>query len=387
MKRIRSIILSLALINLMLNLCGCANVSRLEEQAIISAIGIDVGENARFSVTVCVFQSMGAGSANPIDPSKSNTVTAHAEADTINDAMNELRLILGRQVNTGHTKYIILGSELIKKPLGDALGYFIANEQTYLGTPLLTTNKKAKDILKVQLLNDVETAIAVENIIDTAIQNGSALKTDLLMAANALTEKSPLALPIITVKQPPEAEEKNSDSSGSQSSSDSSGSEASEEPKILFEGTAVSDTQGSFFKLSKEQTLGLSFLTGSLDFYEMPVFIGKDSYSVSVSLVNHTKNLQIRDGSFVLCFEVECMVRIIESSQADVKFEKVTDEVQRLLNEVCTKAIYRLKEYRYGDIIGVKKQAMSLYPFGEINYDNIFTGCEVVVNVNVHSDR
>ena len=380
MKRLSVfILLSAVLCSLLLS--GCANVSRLEEQAIISAIGIDKGKDARFLVTVSVFQSMGAGSANPIDPSKSNTVNAHAEADSINDAMNELRLILGRQVNTGHTKYIILGSDILDSSLDDALRYFIANEQTYLGTPILTTDKKASDILKVQLLNDVETAIAVESILDTAIQNGSAVKSDLLMAANALSDSESLALPIITVKEPPKQE-----SSSSQQEQEA-GSEASEEPRILFEGTVVSNMKGEHFRLDKEQTLALSFLTGSLDTYEFSIQTDDVKYSVQANFPGHTQSLDVKNGEFVLTFSIECMVRILESSELSPDYELVIDKTRKRIEKICDSTFSRLQNYSYGDILRVRKQALSRFPFLKTDYDNIFTRCRVVVNVNVHSDR
>lgn len=381
MKRLKAFFL-LTLVFLSAALCGCANVSRLEEQAIISAIGIDKGEKARFRVTVSVFQSMGAGSANPIDPSKPNTVTAHAEADSVNDAMNELRLILGRQVNTGHTKYIILGSEIIDSPLDDALRYFIANEQTYLGTPILTTDKKASDVLKVQLLNDVETAIAVENIIDTAIENGSAVKADLLMAANSLTDGNSLALPVITVKKPPEKQD-----SASSEQSQQAGSEAAEEPRILLEGTLVSDMKGNSFKLTKEETLGLCFLTKSLDSYEFSQEQNGAKYSVQVDILSCTQNLHVKNSQPELCFTVDCMARILETSELSPDYGAVTKTAQERIEKVCRQVVSRLREHSYGDILRVRKQALSQFPFLKTSYDNIFTDSTLVVNVNVHSDR
>ena len=124
MKRLHATLISLMILICCFSLSSCTEVARLETQAIISAIGIDKGENERFKVTAQVFQSMGSGSASPIDPSKSNTAVIFAEADTVSEAMDKIEQSLGRQINTGHTKYIVIGRELLSYPLGDILGSF-----------------------------------------------------------------------------------------------------------------------------------------------------------------------------------------------------------------------------------------------------------------------
>lgn len=377
-KRLMSVCTVLAIAA---TLCSCSAVSKLENQAIVSAVGIDKGEKGKYKVTVQVFQSMGAGSASPIDPSKTNTVLASCEAQSLDGAMQELNTILGRWVNTGHTKYIILGRELLSEPIGDALGYFIASEQTYLGTPVLTTDKKAEDVLKVQLMNDVETAIAVQNIIDINKESGKALSTDLLTCANAITDKAPIALPILTVGKPPKGE------NSSESSDEEPQSEATEEQKLLFKGTAVVKDGMPIIELNEKETLGVSWLLGTAETLSLPIKTEKGHYKATMTLTKQTRELVRDGGKYKLTFFVEGAIRITESSQPDVEYKKVKDSAEKELAEICKLCIAALREKGGYDILGIKKLAVAMFPFTEDNYDNIFTDCEVVVNVNLHSDR
>ncbi len=381
MRIIKRLLAVCAVFAITATLCSCSAVSRLEEQAIVSAVGIDRGEKEKYKVTVQVFQSMGAGSASPIDPSKTNTILASCEAQSIDGAMQELKTILGRQVNTGHTKYIVLGRELLSEQTGDALGYFIASEQTYLGTPVLTTDKKAEDILKVQLVNDIETAIAVQNIIDTAVDNGKAVRTDLLTCANAITDKMPIALPILTATKPPEGEK-----SGGESDSQSQ-SEATEEQKLLFRGTAVIKDGMPIIELNEKETLGVAWLMGTADTLSLPIKTDNGQYTVALTLAKQTRELVRDGGKYTLTFFIEGAVRITESSQSDVDYDVAKKSAERELTKICGYGITALRENGNYDILGIKKLALAMFPFGKINYDNIFTDCEVVVNVNLHSDR
>ena len=381
MKRLHATLISLMILICCFSLSSCTEVVRLETQAIISAVGIDKGENERFKVTAQVFQSMGSGSASPIDPSKSNTAVIFAEADTVSEAMGKIEQSLGRQINTGHTKYIVIGRELLSYPLGDILGSFIADEQTYLGTAVLTAENTAEEIMKVQLLNDVETAVAVQNIIETATENGTALETDLLSAANSIIDKSVLPLPVISVEKSKKPSQKQgSDDSGSSG-------EAQPEPKFVFKGTRLLQEGKVVLVADERLTEGLCWLEGSIDTTKKSIKTDDADYTVSLSLSRHKLSLtRDKKGEYNLMLYLEVSMRIIESSRTDVDYNAAAEKSAELIKMLCYDTLEALDRADNCDFLRLEKLCLSQYPFTENLYDNILIDEPCVVSVNIHSD-
>lgn len=381
MKRLHATLISLMMLICCFSLSSCTEVARLETQAIISAVGIDKGENERFKVTAQVFQSMGSGSASPIDPSKSNTAVVFAEADTVSEAMGKIEQSLGRQINTGHTKYIVIGRELLSYPLGDILGSFIADEQTYLGMAVLTAEDTAEEIMKVQLLNDVETAVAVQNIIETATENGTALETDLLSAANSIIDKSVLPLPVISVEKSKKPSQKqDSDSSGSSG-------EAQPEPKFVFKGTRLLQEGEVVLVANERLTEGLCWLEGSIDTTKKSIKTADADYTVSLSLSRSKLSLtRDKNGEYNLMLYLEVSMRIIESSRTDVDYNAAAEKSEELIKTLCYDTLEALDRADNCDFLRLEKLCLSQYPFTENLYDNILIDEPCVVSVNIHSD-
>ncbi len=381
MRRLTAIFISLMAMICCIFLSSCSSVVRLENQAIISALGIDKGESARYRVTVQVFQSMGSGSASPIDPSKPNTAITYAEADTIGEAIDKIELYLGRQVNTGHTKYIVIGSELLSYPLSDTLGAFIADEQTYLGTSVLSAENTAREIMELQLLNDVETAVAIQSIIEGAYKSGAALESDLLSVANSIIDKSVLPLPIISAKK-----DKSQDSKQGSDDSGSSG-KVQEEPKLIFKGVRLIRDGHIILTADEQMTEGLCWLEGSIDSVKKVIETKDARYAVSLTLTGHELTLRrIKEDDYSLTLNLEISMRIIESSQTDVDYKEASQKSEELIGALCYDTLSALREAQNCDFMRLEKLCRSQYPFTEKLYDRIIADTPITIDINIHSD-
>lgn len=368
MKLFKRIIAAALTIAAAFSLTACSSeVAQIERQAIISAIGIDLGEDGNFEVCAQVFQAMGSGSSTPVDSSQSNTIIASAEGQTVGECMKKLSEILGRKVNTGHNKYIVLGNDALSVPLSQSLDWFIRSEQTYLGVPVICSLTTARDILDVKLKNEVETAFAVENIIKRAEYSGNALKTDLLTVANSRAA----ALPVIMAQKPPKPEE---------------GTEE-EEAKLLFVGTKVVRDGKTVFTATDEETLGFCWLEGKLEQSQLTLSLDGGPTDVLVTLQKRRATIRRTDEGFVMVYKIKARVKLLNSFGSTEENEKVREAAEKRLKSLCEQSFQRLAACPKADFLGVDKIAHSVYPFATLDMSEIISQCGVDVQISCSVDR
>lgn len=369
MKRLLTLLLTVAVA---FTMCSCSSIVELEKQAIISAVGIDKGESKRFKVSAQVFQSMGAGSSTPVDSSQTNTIIVSAEGDTIAQCMNDISYALGRDINIGHSKFIVIGKDALSIPFSESLDYFLRSEQTYLGVPIISSKTTARDILDVKLKNEVETAIAVENIIRTAVENGNALKTDLLSIANSVTA----ALPIVEAQKPPKKDDK-----------EKQGNSEEEDTKLVFSGTQIVHDGKIVYTATAEETMGCCWLEGKLDKAQLCIPGNEDPLNVNVTLIHRSVTVRKIDGRYVMMYKIRAKVKLLDSFKTISNGCEVCMATEKILEDMCCNAFYKITKYPEGDFLGVERIARSVYPVAALHDNDIFENCGISVDVECAADK
>ena len=352
--------------------CSCSSIVELEKQAIISAVGIDKGENKKFKVSAQVFQSMGAGSSTPVDSSQTNTIIVSAEGDTIAQCMNDISYALGRDINIGHSKFIVIGKDALSIPFSESLDYFLRSEQTYLGVPIISSKTTARDILDVKLKNEVETAIAVENIIRTAVENGNALETDLLSIANSVTA----ALPIVEAQKPPKKDDK-----------EKQGNSEEEDTKLVFSGTQIVHDGKIVYTATAEETMAFCWLEGKLDKAQLCLAQSPQHLNVNVTLIRRSSTIRKINGEYVMIYKIRAKVKLLDSFKPISNGCEICMATKQQLEEMCSEAFAKLTLLPNGDFIGVEKIAKSVYPVAALHDDDIFENCGISVEVECAADK
>lgn len=366
---LRSLLLMLTAAAITAGCSACSSVSEvahIEKQAIIAAVGIDKGDEKRFDVSAQVFQSMGAGASTPIDSSQTNTVVVSAQGDTIGECMSSLSAALGRKINTGHNKFIVIGRDALDIPLSESLDYFIRSEQTYLGVPVICSLTTARDVIDIKLKNEVETALAIENIIKNAIDSGAALKSDLLTISNSTAA----ALPAVSVKKPPESND----------------GKEEEEAKLIFEGTAVVSGGKTVYSADPEKTMGFSILEGSPKGFRISLSDGDEALDVFVTLSKRRASIRLTEDGFSMIYRLRCRIKLLNGFDGPDEKE-LCGAAERELEKLCTESFASLKEHPEADFLGIDKIAKSVYPFQTENLSGIIAGCGIQVYAECSLDR
>ncbi|MFP3123759.1 Ger(x)C family spore germination protein [Ectobacillus funiculus] len=133
-------------------LTGCWDQFELTEFGFVQAVAIDITKQGNFELTTHFYKpasgdskSPGGGKENP------SAITIKTEARTINEAIQNMMLQLGRKAKWDHMRIIIIGESLVKKTdIRNILDFFRRNHEVRATTLLMITKGKASDYLDIK---------------------------------------------------------------------------------------------------------------------------------------------------------------------------------------------------------------------------------------------
>ncbi|WP_407310281.1 Ger(x)C family spore germination protein [Desulfosporosinus sp. SB140] len=128
---------------------GCWNRRELNKLGIVSAIGIDVGEDQKITYTVQIVKTSALKSSSEgISGSSDASYVMTSSGDTVFDAVRNLVTQSGRKLYYPHNIVIVLGGDMAKKGVQPVLDLFSRDQEMRLLTWVVVTNGKAADIVK-----------------------------------------------------------------------------------------------------------------------------------------------------------------------------------------------------------------------------------------------
>lgn len=119
---LQRLLVPLMLISLAMMLTGCWNRRELNDLAIAVAIGIDKAENHQYQVSVQVVDP-GEVAANNKTMTRTPVTLYQAKGQTIFEAIRKMTTVSPRTIYSAHLRMLIIGEELAKEGIGDALEY------------------------------------------------------------------------------------------------------------------------------------------------------------------------------------------------------------------------------------------------------------------------
>lgn len=165
-------LLLLPLLSLLFLFSGCLPKQELKESSIVQAIGIDVGSEKSFAVTLQTYTPKSSGSGASISTSENNAGILMAEGDTISEAVHNAVLSGGKKLFTGYNRLIVVGRELATKGIQPIFSYFDRSTATRQNVDVLMSDTTAKDIVSVDIKEGILAAEMIEKMLDDRTQNG-----------------------------------------------------------------------------------------------------------------------------------------------------------------------------------------------------------------------
>lgn len=145
-------------------LTGCWDTNNIVEQRIISAIGMDLGENNSIAGTIRALrlESKGGGQFKVQDELVQSTGKSLLEVG------NNLDNMLAGESIGDKTHIIILDEKLAKQGIYELLEFFYRNPRSYVGSKILISQGQAADILSLDKLEKSPISFEVLQMIQGA---------------------------------------------------------------------------------------------------------------------------------------------------------------------------------------------------------------------------
>jgi len=144
-------------------LSGCWDQKELNEVAVVIGVGVDKGEEDRFTVTAQVIKPTASGTnVAGAGGAELPTWSVTASGATFLDAIAELNRVSPRRLYWPHLQIVIFGEDLAKEGIAPVITWFEKSRDSRSGTFIAVTQGTAEDLLnqKIELGNVSAKAMA-----------------------------------------------------------------------------------------------------------------------------------------------------------------------------------------------------------------------------------
>ncbi len=425
-------------------LTGCEETPRLNERAIVQAIGIDyIPELDLFKLAILVFSPEGGGGPTSIDPNKSNAKIIISQGKSQSEAFKNATMLQGKELFLGDNRLVLIGYEASKEKLPAILGLFNTNHETRSDVAFATTTHTAAEIIQLSLSQGLTPVEVLSNLLKNTKIHGKGIRSTLLdVSQDYLSATVSPVLPVLEIhsetifdedhlyglmyedeaelkkkeildSQKNEADTiKNRDESGDidaksgEQGADptSSAKETPEEietlTKVKLDGSAVFLTDKLVGYLDEYESRGLAFIRGELD--KTVYQASTDAIeSGSFRIYDATSNIRLNksvESPLTLDVNIKAKATILGITLAygiqradDAQIAKLTKEVEKQIYDECHDVIYKsIRVYNadifhFGDTIW--KQDPELWRTLEPNFSHLLQTMQVNVNVQLNVNR
>ena len=298
----------------------------IQKTSIITAIGIDRGEEGLLDVTaqIAVPEAGGNGTAGNVSVKG---------ARTVGEAIAELNLKTGWYPTLVHCRLILLGAEATKTDVFRSLDYFLRSQFVEDSCLVAVCADRAEDALGAQSPVGDMTYAAIEKVLSSEAQ-----KTG-LVSVNSLREFSKgyysvgksSFLPVLTLKKDAQGENE----SGSSTQKDTQGGAAQQSGS----GSDVFDASSTMlFRrgqqagiLNAEETLAFNLADTATDFAYGNVSVYENgenvTYNLKIKITKKSRKISNENGVPVLHFSIRARAQVADASDAGATQEVAQSSV------------------------------------------------------------
>ncbi len=323
-KLILSVILTLTLFT------GCSLGAEVGERAFVQLMGIERDDEI-YSVSLQIYKSE-SGSAEA-DLSKANSVSVSGKGATVQSALENAELSVGKKLFLGHIKLLIIGNG-VKNP-ADELSLFMDGSVSPACPVAYSDNPSA--VAETLLEDGSYSAEQILALMDSSASHGKAVYTsvaELSADTGVLNCASPL--PIISA----------------------------ENKTVTFDGVALTESGGIQGRLSADDVTGVKLLLNQFeqgDRITVPVIV--DGRSVAVFITGSDTKLKVRitDGEPEVSAEIKLKTTIAENPY-NISTPLIEKAVRESVADMCVNAYRTAVHYCSCDIFSIKKLVRKYCP-------------------------
>lgn len=316
---------------------GCINSIKLNEQAIVQAISLDLVDD-KIHIGFQIFSPSKSGEGK-IGASTDNAKIIESSGKTISDAIKNANIIQGKQIFTGHNRIIIIGEDLASKGLLELLKYFSTNALSRKNVSVVIANGKAIDIVKAKLNQGMLPADTLEKIILNTKKQGYAANVLLYELERSLENQHNSAIiPCFSMIE--DKSDKKDEQSNEKQIEPVSG--------IMLSGCGIITHNGLKDILSEEETRGVLWIRDNIESTSISVATEKVDNAVVEIFNTKSEIIPIFDSeSITFSLKIKCratlgevLIKNGETISTD-EIIKIQDAANKVIENECKLAFKR----------------------------------------------
>jgi len=365
---------------------GCWDAREINEIGLVTAVGIDIGEDTnRYLVTVQIANPSADVSSSSSNNIKQAEWIVTGEGESLFDATRKLVEISSRRIMWAHNNVIIIGESLAKRGIIPVVDFFTHNPELRMKASVVVSKGDAKKYVAAKagfespsglsfILLEGYRALHAESVESHMLKVSSALKNEY---TNLLISEISLKNAIIASKE----------SDSKQSTSET----------ISLSGAAIFKKDKMLGWLSPEETRGVSWILNETSNTVVTVIDpehGNKSVSVETSGVKAKFKTEVTNGIPKVWINVSGIGDIVEEdgstkkSMSEVKQntaklidQKIKDEIKNSLMVVQRK--YMVDVLGFAAIVHIQNDR-EWHNGLKDNWKEIFPEIPVSVSVNIN---
>lgn len=307
-----------------LTLSGCFGGLEVNDRAFVQLMGIEHTDEV-YIVSLQIYKSE-SGTPDP-DVSKANSVTVNGSGATIQAALSDAEISLGKKLFLGHIKMLIIGSG-IENP-ADELSLFLDGSVSPSCPVAYSDNPQAA--AETLLEDGTFSAEQLLKLMETSASQGRTLYTSVAdIASKTGIENTAAALPCIV----------------------------SDGETIHFQGMTFARRNGTAGCLAEEDVQGVKLLTDSFekgDRITVPIIAGEDLSTAYITDSKACLKTELTDdGKLRVCADVCIKIKTDENPFGSNK-KIIEAAVRESVKDTCISAFSTAVWYNSCDIFDIKK--------------------------------
>ena len=361
MKRFAAAALALAVFAL----SGCMPSTEIKDTAIIQSMAIDKDE-ADYVITLQKFSpNKEAGEQK----GSSHSELIQGKGSSIAEAMNQISIQQGKEIFLGSNNLVIIGMDAAKEGILPIIQYLNSDYTIFPKTYLMVSEGQAADILEIQVKQETSPNPGLLTILRRNDHNACLMDSTLIEVVSDLQNPatSPFA-PLIRSTAGP----------GGQEHLEVSG-------VCIFRRDKAVDT------LNQTQTMGLSFLTNSVDETLLTVNdprLGSITFLVSQSKAKIKSRLSGQAPTFEITIRCKASVNKAVGDNVQISPEELTyleeilsAKIQQLSVMALERGLYQNSSDIFSLCRYLKQQQPAYWRENEDHWEEILPDCRFVVAV------
>jgi len=359
---------------------GCWDNMDINDRAFTSAIALDKGKDGQIDITLQVLRPNIIKANQEGGTSESSIWTSTTQGETIFEAIRDQLKIIHRKPFYTHLRLIIIGEELAKEGIKDALDFFLRDHEVRI-TPKIIVVKglKAMDVINADSKLENIPALHIEGILENNIAEAKTVEVNLIDVVHELTAAHGASV-IATIIAPNKEK-----------------LESIQDFKIEGSAVFIKDKLAGYLNIL--QTRGYLFIKDEVDggviVIDNPKEKGKKA-SIEIIGASGNMDVNIEGEDLILSVEVEIKGSLAEQQGSeDLANEEMLSELESAVeNEIegNIKNVLEVAQKTYkSDFFGFGNKIYGKYPYywDEIkdNWNEEFSKLPIEISIKAKLER